>query len=321
MTDVHIVALEASMLDDAARLHAREFGSTVEAQRLNLAHRLFADYPAKNGAIGLAAVDRDRVVGVQMWAPWPYEGDGTTVRALQSGATLVDPAYRGRHLFQRLLAEGTRIAREAGAHCFTGFPVDASRPGLIRDGWQEIGRLRWWGSPVRPLLMLRRGVQPGAVGESFAGPDLAHYAPLRGRLVPAPDPDFLAWRYTKPAPAGYRLHLHKEGRRWVACVVKPTAVHNFPELLVGEVRASHPSSSLVSRALWGLRRAARSSGDVALLAAALLGPDPYLRAGFHRAGWFPHRSTAPFLVKPLCLSDAASARNWRGVNLEDIDTW
>jgi GNAT superfamily N-acetyltransferase len=158
------------------------------------------------------AVDGDRVVGFRTFVRWEFDHpDGRLRRAVRAVDTATHPDHQGRGIFRRLTLHGVEAMRSEGVDMVFNTPNAQSRPGYLRMGWSEVGRLPASVRPTSPgaaVRMLRARVpaerwslpSDGGVPapEALAGPEvaalLASLAPARG-LRTRRSPEQLRWRY------------------------------------------------------------------------------------------------------------------------------
>ena len=184
------------------------------------------------------AVDGDRVLGLRTFMRWEFVHDGVPRRAVRAVDTATHPDARGQGLFRTLTLAALEELEAEGVEWVFNTPNDQSRPGYLKMGWSEVGRLTL---SVRPRLSLRGLRRTVATRASHA--ELWPAEPAAGesvetlvrdsrdalaRLVGSADTssgvrtarsvDYLAWRYGFGA-LGYRAVTHPDGvERGVALV-------------------------------------------------------------------------------------------------------
>ncbi len=100
------------------------------------------------------AVDRGRVVAVRVFMRWQFIRNGAPVAAVRAVDTATHADYQGRGLFTALTLQGLAELEDEGVEFVFNTPNDKSRPGYLKMGWHEVGRL----APVaaiRPLALGR----------------------------------------------------------------------------------------------------------------------------------------------------------------------
>jgi GNAT superfamily N-acetyltransferase len=87
------------------------------------------------------AFDGSRVVGLRVWLRWRFVRDGHRWGAVRAVDTATHPDYQGRGIFRRLTTSSLEQLRDEGvAHVFNT-PNEQSRPGYLKMGWEQVGKL------------------------------------------------------------------------------------------------------------------------------------------------------------------------------------
>jgi GNAT superfamily N-acetyltransferase len=169
------------------------------------------------------AVAGDRIVGYRTFLRWEFEHGDALRRAVRAVDTATHPDFQGRGIFTRLTTQAIETLTAEGVDFVFNTPNDNSRPGYLKMGWIEVGRLRARVRPRRSLRALTRllrarapaelasietsaGEAAGDVLDAVDVPALlaeqGSHAGLRTHRSPA----FLRWRYAL-APLHYRALL------------------------------------------------------------------------------------------------------------------
>jgi GNAT superfamily N-acetyltransferase len=166
------------------------------------------------------AVDGDRVVGFRTYMRWEFLHNGRVRRAVRAVDTATHPDYQGQGIFSKLTRASLDALLEDGVDFVFNTPNDKSRPGYLKMGWREVGRV-----PV--AIRLRAPASAGRVARARVPADKwsascsagqpapevlsdhtaieallasrAHTSGVTTRRTPA----FLSWRYGF-APLRYR---------------------------------------------------------------------------------------------------------------------
>ncbi len=172
------------------------------------------------------AVDGERIVGLRVWLRWRFTDGQRTWDAVRAVDTATHPDYQGRGIFRRLTTSSLDELRAAGvAHVFNT-PNEQSKPGYLKMGWEEVGKLPVavrFGSPLAVARAVRARVPadkwsvPSEAG-SPAGAVLADdeeitrllARPMRAGIRTALDAQVLRWRYGF-APLQYRGVRMRDG--------------------------------------------------------------------------------------------------------------
>lgn len=194
MSTLEYRRLQAADLPAVAEFHsALSPYRTVELLR----HYYFSDLlPAPGVMVG--AFDGQKLVGTQTFIPYRARVAGKEILSAKSEMTLVNPAYRGKNIFDALYERGFAICEQIGIECVWGF-TSAVKP-FSRVGFQIIGRLYHelllW-HPVRALLARKKLIQvkTNQAGIGNANDDLVD--DRRGTFGLIRDQKYLCYRYSQ----------------------------------------------------------------------------------------------------------------------------
>jgi predicted N-acetyltransferase YhbS len=211
MTSVDIRRSEPSDLPAILRLLQASLGWGAEP-----IFQSFFEWKHRDNAFGESpawvAVDGERIVGLRILMRWEFEQRGDVVRAVRAVDTATHPDYQGQGIFSRLTRAALEdLGREGVAFVFNT-PNDKSRPGYLKMGWREVGRLP---VQVRPLSIrgltrilgartaAGRWSEASSAGDAAAAvladrPAIVRLLDARGtsdRLRTRLSPEYLGWRY------------------------------------------------------------------------------------------------------------------------------
>ena len=161
----------------------------------------------------VAEDDTGTLVGLRTFLRWRFRRpDGTTLSAVRAVDTATHPDWQGRGIFCRLTLNALDDLREEGVDCVFNTPNDKSRPGNLKMGWQQVGKV-----PVSVRLTGPRSIaklagartaaekwsEECSVGRPAAEVFAAHDAVealltrigTRSHIATDRTPEFLHWRY------------------------------------------------------------------------------------------------------------------------------
>lgn len=161
-----------------------------------------------------------RLAGFRCLLRWELEDhDGAVHRAVRAVDTATHPEFQRRGIFTTLTMAAVETETAAATDLVFNTPNDQSRPGYLKMGWTEVGRLP---VTVRPLSLgslarMRAAKVPAAkwslatsvgmpAAEALADSaveTLCAQLPRRAGLATPRRPDVLRWRY-RLAPLHYR---------------------------------------------------------------------------------------------------------------------
>lgn len=87
------------------------------------------------------ATDGDRIVGLRAFMRWEFVRNREVLRAVRAVDTATHPDYQGKGLFTAMTLHGLDVIEADGIDFVFNTPNDKSRPGYLKMGWQEVGKL------------------------------------------------------------------------------------------------------------------------------------------------------------------------------------
>lgn len=88
------------------------------------------------------AVEDDAIVAVRTMMRWRLRsGDEASLSMVRAVDTATLPSHQGRGLFTRLTTLAVDELRDQGVDAVFNTPNDKSRPGYLKMGWSEVGRV------------------------------------------------------------------------------------------------------------------------------------------------------------------------------------
>lgn len=190
-------------------------------------------------SIALVAEEDNRIVGLRTFMRWNlFTPDGETLRCIRAVDTATHPEYQRRGIFSRLTEEAVEIAKDDDVDLIFNTPNEKSKPGYIKMGWREVGRI---GAMVRPSISLMRGV----TGDDGVDPRQYMSDPLPADTTGLTDrsplglrtprsPEYLAWRFTSHPSARYFMVGDASG----TAILRPNRRNGRRELVVADLLGS-----------------------------------------------------------------------------------
>ena len=158
----------------------------------------------------LLAEEDAKLVGVRAFMRWEWCWKGRIYKAIRAVDTATDPAYQGRGIFKKLTLEQIAICKNEGVSFVFNTPNNQSKPGYLKMGWVEQGRLPLKFKVLRPLTMaylkLLKENKSVETVEHISHPpdwqsdvvDLVENAVVnRDRLLTHTSHHYISWRYEK----------------------------------------------------------------------------------------------------------------------------
>ena len=197
------------------------------------------------------ALDDERVVGLRAFMRWEFEHGGEVVRAVRAVDTATHPEFQGRGVFSRLTQTAVDELAAEGVRFVFNTPNRQSRPGYLKLGWRDVGRLPIAARPtsLRGFARMARARGPAQRWSAPSGTGLAAADVLRdrsavGRLLEArapatglrtrTTPDFLTWRYGSSV-VDYRAVVDDRGIEAGVAIFRVRERGAAREAVLGEV--------------------------------------------------------------------------------------
>lgn len=318
---IRIAEYEPWMGDQLVGMIGREWGS--ESEQLAEGITRFYDHPyQKDKAIRTIALDGERVVGSQTWCSWPYLLDGRRLNSYQSGSSLVDPDYRSRGIFSRLLNRVDDFRKQRQMEFLLVIPNAAAVGSYRRLQWHNLVNQRWYVKLVSPLSLIRRYDESRIRLEQTPRPLPPGPAPKGFALTH--DDDFTGWRRHFSAIHGPCFYFHHgQAGDEIRFELKPKLRGPIKELILGDIQPATASGERLREALGALIRDLRSQRVFTMLSACM--NEEYdghsLRDAFTGVGFRAINRHVPFFVKDFTVGDELlQASRWRLLRC-DSDAW
>ena len=237
--------------------------------------------PAGRSPVWLA-VDGDEIIGFRTMMRWRFATpDGGRVAAVRAVDTATHPDHQRRGIFRALTMTAVDELTEEGSSFVFNTPNDNSRPGYLKMGWRDAGRIPTRVALASPAVLPRlAGARTAAAKWSEpcpAGDPIEHVADdLEDLLALTPTPDGIAtertadhlrWRYGFE-PLHYRVVRSDEG----AAIVRVRRRGTAREAVLAEMFA--PDAAIARRLLRRIRRSLPI--DHVLTLGAVPHPTPWL---------------------------------------------
>ena len=215
------------------------------------------------------AEDDGELIGVRVFLNWRFrDTDGSVFTAVRAVDTATSPKAQGRGVFKRLTLGAIPDLQSDGVGAVFNTPNDKSRPGYLKMGWQDVGRVPVAVRVRNPLTAPRLlGANTAAskwstptefgvdAAEAFADAD--HCASLLASMAPPTkittdrDAAYLAWRYSF-GPLHYRVMMVNDKRGHGAIVFRVRQRGSAQEVAICDIIG--PPGLGIGRALGDILR-------------------------------------------------------------------
>lgn len=190
----------------------------------------------------LLAFDDSKLVGVRAFMRWQWRYDERFFESVRAVDTATHPDYQGRGIFKKLTLAMLDYCKNEEWHFVFNTPNKKSKPGYLKMGWQEAGKLPIQIQLFRPLSMtlriagLKRAqkVEPddNSVSKYLQHPGIENllrrdYKRNKKSVVTAHSLPSLSWRYRDVTVAQYgafKLEKNNELHALIFYRIKPSHI-------------------------------------------------------------------------------------------------
>lgn len=158
----------------------------------------------------LVAEDNGTLAGVRVFMKWEWQWKQKIYKAIRAVDTATHPGYQGKGIFKKLTLQQVELCRQMGIHFVFNTPNEQSRPGYLKMGWLEQGKMPLKLKFTAPLSMgwsklfaKNRFPQnnddpsPEQDWPSSVANLLQNYSPQSEQLSTVLSPQYINWRYAK----------------------------------------------------------------------------------------------------------------------------
>ncbi|MCU0358319.1 MAG: GNAT family N-acetyltransferase [Cyclobacteriaceae bacterium] len=89
----------------------------------------------------LLAVEGSQVIGVRAFVRWAWKQGDQVYRAVRAVDTATHPEHQGKGIFKKLTLQLVEQCKQEGIDFVFNTPNKSSKPGYLKMGWLEVGRL------------------------------------------------------------------------------------------------------------------------------------------------------------------------------------
>lgn len=89
----------------------------------------------------LLAEENDEIIGVRAFMQWRWIWKDKIFHAIRAVDTATHPAHQGKGIFKKLTLKQLELCEQQGIDFVFNTPNDQSRPGYLKMGWQQQGKL------------------------------------------------------------------------------------------------------------------------------------------------------------------------------------
>jgi len=89
----------------------------------------------------LIAEEDQKIIGVRAFMRWQWQKGEKIYSAFRAVDTATHPKHQGKGVFKKLTLKAIELGKEGGDHFVFNTPNTQSKPGYLKMGWEEVGKL------------------------------------------------------------------------------------------------------------------------------------------------------------------------------------
>lgn len=161
----------------------------------------------------LVAEEAGKIIGVRAFMRWQWQKGDHVYSAFRAVDTATHPDHQGKGIFKKLTLKALEIAKERGDHFVFNTPNSQSKPGYLKMGWAEVGKLNIHLRLVNFIPFNKKGPKYSSVGNPWNSSDLLNFyfqnQKAADRIFTPKDLDYINWRYVNNPLQDYAVIFDK----------------------------------------------------------------------------------------------------------------
>ena len=89
----------------------------------------------------LLAEENGMLIGLRAFMQWQWKWKDTVYKAIRAVDTATHPEHQGKGIFKKLTLQQLELCKQQGIHFVFNTPNDQSRPGYLKMGWVQQGKM------------------------------------------------------------------------------------------------------------------------------------------------------------------------------------
>jgi len=173
----------------------------------------------------LVAEENGTLVGVRAMLQWHWQIGKKNMLALRAVDTATDPLHQGKGIFSRLTKQMIKDSLDSNNQFIFNTPNEKSKPGYIKMGWKEAGRITVGLSFLLPDYFNKRKIVKNSISDdklSVLCSNWNEFMSLSSKIFTPKSVDYLNWRYAENPIINYQiiqtediyLALYVKKRKW-----------------------------------------------------------------------------------------------------------
>ncbi|HYH15818.1 MAG TPA: GNAT family N-acetyltransferase, partial [Flavisolibacter sp.] len=101
----------------------------------------------------LLAEENGTLIGLRAFMQWDWQWQGKRYKAIRAVDTATHPAHQGKGIFKKLTLQQAEACKQCGVQFVFNTPNTQSKPGYLKMGWVEQGKMPLKFKIVQPFAM------------------------------------------------------------------------------------------------------------------------------------------------------------------------
>jgi len=101
----------------------------------------------------LLAEENGALIGLRAFMQWQWKWNNTIYKAIRAVDTATHPDHQGKGIFKKLTLQQLELCKQQGIHFVFNTPNDQSRPGYLKMGWVQQGRMPLKLKVINPIAL------------------------------------------------------------------------------------------------------------------------------------------------------------------------
>lgn len=165
-------------------------------------------------SIVLLAVEEDEIIGVRAFMRWKWQAGDKEYSTLRAVDTATHPDHQGKGIFKNLTLAAVDLAKSQGDHFIFNTPNEKSRPGYLKMGWEQIGKIFIGLKPTLSFLKFNDKIAHYQIEKYISSNDLDNLCEKwndslenKSGLFTPKTAEMLHWRYENNPLQAYEVQV------------------------------------------------------------------------------------------------------------------
>ena len=190
------------------------------------------DNPFGNSIV-LIAIEDEKIIGVRAFMRWEWQYESNKYSALRAVDTATHPQHQGKGIFKKLTLKAVDLAKLNNDNFIFNTPNDQSRPGYLKMGWKQVGKIYVGLKPSLSFLKPKKSQQAYSIEKNISQTEIEVLCTDWNKMLEAKSglftpksAEMLKWRYEENPLQSYEVIAGK-GYYLAAYIKKEAGLRNL----------------------------------------------------------------------------------------------